>query len=287
MNTEALDFDTTNVLNSALAAGKALGGPIKAEGREPMIIIPEGFKAEVPPHQKLAPLPDHVIQSVTLNDCESFAAYVKRYQNAETVIFASLPTPSTSAQFLAIFDYHAAQKDGEADKQARRAAHRATYPCPYSPEWKLWTAVNGQALHQAAFIEFIDQNTPDIVTPDSATLMQLAMNFESRTNVKFRTAVDRVTGGRQLTFVEQVETGPEGNPEKVKVPEVFTLRLPVFEGGTPFEQKGRFEWRPSDGKLKVTIQLYRPEETIRTALDALRADIVAATEIEPLTGSPK
>ncbi len=266
-----------------LAAGKGLAAnPITATGREPTVLVPQGFELKTLPVAELPPLPDHIRQTVTLHDAESFTAYVKRYQTPLTLLFATLPVEGKGAGFTAIFDYHQGGKGAE--QAARRCAHVAHYPCPLALEWRTWTCIDGAALTQGDFIDFVDANARDILAPDSASLLELAMNFESKTDVQFSSKVDRVTGGRQLAFKETVDASGSGGA--IKVPDAMKLRLPVFEGGASFDLEARLEWAPRDGRLKVTVHLRRPEVVLRAALDVLRTEIGDQTGLTALNGKP-
>jgi uncharacterized protein YfdQ (DUF2303 family) len=266
-----------------LDAGKALGAPIRLDGYAPCLIVPEHYK--LVPLEPAKPLPvlDYIKSAVELTDVESFIAYVKRYQTAETVIFATLPLNGAPPSFTAVFDYHAAKADG-AEQQARRVAHKATYPCPFSVEWLAWTERNGKPQPQMDFVNFIEANAIDVVAPDSATMMEMVMNFEARTEVVFTSKVDRTMGAKVLLFNEKIDANSNGPLSSMKVPEFLELRLPVFEGGEAFPIRARMEYRPRDGALKIAYHLLRPVDVLREALASLDADIEAATGIAPMSG---
>lgn len=264
-----------------LAAGRAVGQPISVPtGRAPVVILPTGFELIKLPPAELPPLPDHIRQRLELDDAESFSTYVKRFKTKNTHLFASVPDEKgEGGEFLAVFDYH---EGGQGEEQAaKRCAHVAVYPCPTSEPWQTWLGVHGKAQKQADFIAFVDANAPDIVAPASADLLELAMNFESRSDVKFASKVERCTGGRQLQFTETVEAGAG----TIKVPEAMRLKLPVFEGGKSFDVEARLEWRPNGGALFVTVHLRRMTDVVRQAMGEVRSEIAEATALVVLTGS--
>jgi uncharacterized protein YfdQ (DUF2303 family) len=270
-----------------LAAGQARGNIIERPGYQPMLLVPEACKLVAVPHAERAPLPDHVRQAVSFVDAPSFIDYVKQWKRAETVIFACLPGANGQAEFRAIFDYHTRESQGTGHAAAR-CAHVAVYACPLSEEWETWMGANGTAQAQRDFIDFIEANAPDIVSPSAASLMELAMNFEARTEVNFSSKMDRTTGGRNLNFTENVEAGGRGGAGQIKVPDAMKLRLPVFEGGAAFDVDVRLEWVPRDGRLKVIVHLQRPAQKVREALASIRADIEApetGTGIRVLNGA--
>ncbi len=274
--------DTTQQL---LAAGKALGAPFSPidAGREPYRIVPADWRAEPIPFATLPPLPDHIRQHVTLEDAESFATYVKRYKDAHTLLFVRRGD-RTAAEFVAIFDYHHAHKDGV--PQVARLAHRAIYPCPFSVEWLAWRAVDGKAQAQEPFIDFLDANAGDIVTPSSADVKELALNFSAKTEVTFQSGVSRTVKGSTLTYQENVTAGG-GKQGTITVPDLIRLKLPIFEGGKPFDVDARIAWDPRGGTLKISVHLQRVERLIREAVRLASLEIAEATGLIPLTGAPQ
>lgn len=265
-----------------LGAGVTLAGPIEAAGRRPCVLVPDGYGLQFLEREDIAPVPDHIRQKVELVDLDSFTAYVLRYKQHTTAIFAT--ATDSGASFTAIFDYHETGRDGNAG----RSVHIATYPCPLSNEWRVWSGQNARGQKQEEFSEFIDANARDVTAPDSAALLELAMNFESRSDVQFQSDIRRSgAGGRTLRFVETIEAGRSGTAGEMKVPDSLQISVPVFEGGKKFSVDARLEFRVNGGRLAITYHLRRPQDTVRQAIADLRTDIATATEITPLLGSPK
>lgn len=274
-----------SAVKQLLIAGAALGTPHTLDRHQPYRLVPEGYTAEPIPVADLPPLPDHIRQQVRLEDADSFAAYVKRYQNTRTLIFARPATSGGDASFEAIFDYHHAAKGLEEERQAQRCAHRAVYPCPFSVEWKAWRAIDGKQQAQEPFLDFLDANAADIFHPTSADIHELALNFSAKTEVTFQSGLSRTVKGTTLTYQENVQAGG-GKSGSIQVPDLIALRLPIFEGGAPFDVAARIAWDPRGGSLKISVHLQRVERVVRTALAHLRSEIKEATGLEPLTGAP-
>lgn len=276
---------TPDTVQRLLAAGAALGNPNHPAGdREPYRIVPEGFKAEPIPHATLAPLPDHIRQTVRLDDSAGFARYVNDHKDENTVIFAKAGD-NGAATFTAIFDYHrkATTPASPLDSRPRHCAHRAVYACPFSIEWRAWFGVHGKPLAQEPFIDFLDANAGDIVEPSSADIRELALNFSCKTEVKFASSISRTVRGTQLTYQEDPQVGG-GRTGTIAVPDLVKLHLPVFEGGEAHDVDARVVWDPRGGALKITVQLQRVERLLRIALEELREEIAGTTKIIPLTG---
>lgn len=271
-----------------LRAGKALGQAITpGEPWQPYAIIPSGYKLEPLTRAAVEPLPEFIEQFVRLDDAESFIAYVKQFSTHTTRIFASNPNlgevakgTNGGASFTAIIDYH----QGGKDQQAGRISHLALYPLPLSIEFRTWLGNSGNKLKQDDFIKFVEANSPDIISPDSASLMELVLNFESTTTASFQSKINRVSGGRTLHFQEEVTQGAP-NIGKMTVPEYMELCMPIFEGGSLFSLRARMEYKSNGGSLAITYYLQRPHEIFRKALLTMREEIAHALEIPVLTGS--
>ncbi len=261
--------------------GRELGKPFPVSDRNQVIIIPDGFTAVAAPFVPIAPLPDHVVQRVTLYELESFTAYVKRYQKSETLVFVQ--TGVSGATFEAVFDYHQAEKDG--GDQVQHCSHIAEYPCPHSKEWQAWAGNNAKAMSQDAFAKFLDDNSVDITAPDSATLLEIVQDFEASINVDFSAKITPKTGAKTLLFTETVEGGGKGTSGKLDVPDEITLSLPVFQGGKLFQVTARIRFRIASGKLSLWYELRRPHTVIESAVKDIVSDVIASTGITPLAGS--
>jgi uncharacterized protein YfdQ (DUF2303 family) len=271
-----------------LLAGKALGvAQTPPRPYAPYAVIPQNCTLQPIPLAPLEPLPDHIRQAVRLDDAESFVLYVKSFRTHTTRVFATAPdfdaiSTGGGVEFTAFLDYH----EGGTEQHALRVAHTARFPVKISAEFAAWIGADGEAMTQMGFVEFIEANAPDVVTPDSASLMELALNFESKSEVSFQSRVDRVTGGRSLTFQEKVDAGSSGAPTigQVKVPEFLAIRIPVFEGGKAYDIAARISWRPANGRLSITINLQRPEAVFRQSLNTMRAEIAEELGLAVLTG---
>jgi hypothetical protein len=309
-----------------LTTGRGLAKePVIASGCAPVVIVPAGFDMKELPAAKeqpliLVPLPDHVRQKVTLTELESFVAYANSYQTPLTQIFGRVPTSiKESGEFLAVLDYHKAIRGGESESAsesaangnsqgsakrggsetsdreeakatAQRCAHVVSYPCPLSEAWRTWAAIDRQELDQGRFVDFLEDNMPDIVSPDGAAVLEMAMNFRCASQSEFSSKLDRSKGTVSVSYTEQAEAGNAaavGPAQKIALIEMLHLSLPVFQGGSRYEVKARLRWNPAGKKLKVTVALQRPMEVLETAFVAVRGLIQADTRLAVLMGSPE
>lgn len=255
-----------------LARGSAVASLVAADGRE-FIITPEGSKVETVPSVN-PPLPDHIRQGVTFDSAASFADYIGAFKTVNTRLFVS----AGLTKMVALFDYHAV------DGKPAQLGHRAVYPMPVSEEWKRWTGIDGQALPQAKFAEFLEENLEDVVVPDGAALLEASTYLQAKKKVEFKSGVRLANGDVQLTYDETTEAGGRG---QVNVPTEIEIGIPVFFGGDRYRVRAFFRWRIADeGKLFFTIALHRRQMILHDAVQAAAKVVGEATGLAPFFGLP-
>lgn len=245
------------------------------DGREHVFAPPGWQHRVIEPVDK--PLSDHIRQAVSLDDAASFAAYVNTFKTPRSRLFVSVAHHSMSA----LLDYHAAAEAGEAGKPDY-LDHRASYTMPFSEEWSRWARVDGVAMPQAKFAEFLEENLQDIVEPAGASVLEVALQLQSKKKVQFDSGVRLQDGSTQLTYREEVEAGTKGN---VKIPTEFVIGIPVFFGGDRYKIKAFLRYRIEEGKLAFHIVLHRKQFILQDAVQTTAKLVGEQTGLEPLFGS--
>lgn len=115
---------------------------LKTETDIPSVVVPDGF--EVKSLESLQLAPSRIRQSANLISPGSLIAYIQRFRDERTVVFAD----KTKTRIVAVLDFHQ-----NADNPSW-AAHKAVYDCPFSDDWKSWTANDGSKMDQINFAEF-------------------------------------------------------------------------------------------------------------------------------------
>lgn len=243
-----------------LAAGSALGVPRQhttPDGR-PYAIVPDGYTVcELP----RASVPERPRANVRLRDAASFIKYFMDHACYQSRIYASLEP----AKFLAVIDDFRDFNDaGEtiAGQSAWRE-FRAHFDIPASREWQLWHSANRKQMGQLAFAEFLQDNLPDVVQPDGADLLQLALNFEASQAGNFIATQRLQDGSHNLQW--RADNNSSGS---VKLPEQITLSIPVFENEQPSEVHARLRYRIKEGSLSIWYELIRSHKVLEQAFRA-------------------
>lgn len=285
MNTE-LDNDTTAGIIAELSrrAADALTRPVKGSYLDaaPFIVLRDAQGAEKVHYlDGLTNPPNRKTGTVKLLDAESFIAYYGTHGNGAPV-YATI----TPARFVAVLNEHTREAAGHRD-------HRADFTLSHSAEWTTWTKHNGRGAafgSNEAFALFLEDNAPDIVKPDPATMLSIALNFRVKADAGFSIAQRLNDGNVELAFNNVVNASSKGAAGgTVKIPEVFVIDVPVFAGvnAPRYKVEARFRYRLADGKLTLWYELVRPHKVVERAFTEIWERIRKETKAPVLLGTPE
>jgi len=213
------------------------------------------------------PHPTHVEQTHSFVSLDALVRYLNTYKQDSTMV-----TFTGEGKFTAYLDYHAAPAGPAAWKK-----HTAQLTLVKSLEFGEWSAKNRKAMSQAEFAEFLDDNQADLV--DAAAMMEVSRTLTATKNVQFKSSTDLSNGSSELIYTEDVR-GQMANGQAV-IPQVFELRIPVFNGEEATLIRARFRYRIEDGKLQLWYILHRPALLALDRIQSACAEIHQATELIP------
>lgn len=269
-NQETQQFGDTQ---AAIAAGAALGDP-----RSPCVDEKAGVFTVVPKDyhvvdlEKFLPRPLRIKESVHLYDTDSFIAYVNGFKLPVSRIFFNTP----EEEFVAVLDYHEVET-------ASWCGHTASYKPRRSVEFETWMASNRKQMTQVDFARFLEENMPDVVEPNSAELLQVALTFEAKKSVEFASGVRLNNGQIQFAYDEIVRgTAQKGT---IEIPEKFVLGIPIHINGPAYRIDVRLRWRLQEGKVVFWYELVRPHRYVEDALKEIRERVATETAVALLVGS--
>lgn len=256
----------------------AAAGARKIEGA-PVASVPPGYKLE---SLRKYDDPQAATGTVAVHSLNSLAEYLKKHSDAASAIFAG----REDRIVFGVVDWH--DKDPVAGEIPGWARHRVDYKLRFTPEWEAWTGISGRAIQQAAFAEFIEENLPDIIAPDSATVLEVVSKLTGTRKIEFGSARNLGNGDVAIMWQETTDAGSGVNQE-TKVPSELTLRLPVFVGAekaTTFDVKAFLRYRIKDGSLTFEVKLHRPEKAIDAAFDEVVSELRSALATAEVTDVP-
>ena len=268
----------SNNFDAAIHLGSILADAFIAEtelGDQsiPYVLVPSDCKVQ--DLENLFPTPSRPKGTIKYRDMQSFCRAVEAQKGedvSETLLYGNLFEPS----FYAVFNDHNYCAPGWRD-------HRATYDCPLSVEWKLWLGANKRVMSQEVFAQFIEDNAPDCVTPDAATMIEIARTLEAKKKVNFASGIRLSNGQNELTYEEEITgTASKG---KIPLPELFTIGISVLEGGPRYALNARLRYRITDkGMLTIWYDLERPHKVLEDAAKQVWAAIEEATKLTIYNG---
>ena len=248
-----------NILKTALIHLAGNAAPIDV-GSEKLLAVPKDYN--LLSLEKHMPAPTRKRGTATLTTVASLVQYVNRHKTSATQVYAQLEPP----KFVAVLDDHDTEGTGFGQ-------HRAEYVPPLSKEWGIWNGHNGKRISQEDFALFLEQNVLDIHAPVAGAMLEIAQSLSATSGSKFKSGKNMGNGDIQFSYEETTEA-TAGREGQTKIPEEFTLAIPVFQGGTRFEVTAKFRYRLTGGNLSIWYDLLRPHKVIEAAV----LDIVESIE---------
>jgi len=266
------DAGVAGDVQAAINAGAAMADP-RTPGLDPgtgtYTVVPKGY--EIVSLDEYMVRPRRIAQDVRLQDTESFVEYVKHFKTRASRVFFN----ATDEEFHAVIDYHEAETPAWCD-------HVARYQPQRSVEFATWLSANRRQMTQVDFARFVEENLPDIVEPNSADLLNVALTFEAKKSVEFSSGVRLQNGQIQFQYDEVVRgTAQKGT---IEIPEKFVLGIPIHLNGPAYRIDARFRWRLQEGKVTFWYEMVRPQKYIEHALKEIRSAVAEGTGVPVLSG---
>lgn len=225
--------------------------------------------------------------TIALHDAKSFLLAFARHKTDASVIYGSL----VPGAFTAVFNDH-----GAGDKAPGYRDHKAIYTLKYSKEWNNWVSMNGKDKGfngNEEFAFFIEGNAPDIVTPPAADMLQIASNFKVKISGAYKNSMSIQNGSINLEWVESVDatatvSKASGGVTSIKIPEKFTIRIPVFEGVDQplYSIEAKLRIRVGGGSAKIWYDLMQPHKPAEQAFKAIWDKIEKEAGVPVMLGTP-
>lgn len=259
----------------------AMGANVVESDAKPYVMVPDGYSLKDMEGTMSAPTRSR--GTVHLRDVTAFIVTVNKFKNEAATIYRQVhPKP----EFSAVFNDDTATQPGWGD-------HVAHYACPLSPEWQAWANASGKPMAQNDFALFIERNLPDIRTFEddegaslvtATEMLEVSRSLQAKKKVNFASGTRLDNGEIQFRYEEQIE-GTVGKGD-LKVPELFLLGIPVFEGGTGYAVLARLRYRIGErGDLSMWFDLERPHKIVEDAVEQLAKQIEAETGLKAINGT--
>lgn len=234
-------------LDAAIAAARIAAPLVTGPDKRDYAFIPEGFSLKE--LEDRAALPPRPRQSVTVDDRASLSAYANRHKSKSSIIIADYDALQISARL----DWH--PHNEEATFGASGAdGHNVTLKIRPSEEFARWDKMEGEFHPQAEFARFLEENAVDVEMPDAATMIELSKDFEAQSGSVYKSSVRLQNGDRALRYETETKALSD-----VVIPNIFTLRIPLYLGEEPMQLTARFRWRAQNGMILLGFEWHRVE----------------------------
>lgn len=248
---------------------------------------PPGWQMQQIDMEKYLPVPRRKVAKVILTDADTYVDYIKRHGSlANCTLLCKADFLKGTLGFTAILNDH-----GEQEDQQHWRDHTAAYVPEKSVEWSTWLANNGsdKAMTQIQFAAFLEENLKDIAStgedlPTGSAILQMALDFEAKQDMRFKSAVRLQSGGVRMEYVEDED---KNTVAVMKVFERFQIAIPVLRDDTArYPITARLRYRQRDGRVIFWYELVRQDLIMEQSARALVESIKTRAGVPFFFGSP-
>jgi uncharacterized protein YfdQ (DUF2303 family) len=228
------------------------------EKLHPIAIVPPGHQLQSV--EDFAKAPYRRRGKVTLHDAESFIAFVNRFEDDHSLVFAD----SKKVAFRAVLNYHESGPEGN----PRHSDWQAIFTLRLTEDWTRWIGMNKRAVSQVEFAQFLEDNLLNIAEPAGTDILSLATHLQVHKDVAFRSNVRLQDGMTQFLYEESDATRGE-----MRLPPMMILGIIPFDGSPSYRVEARLRYRVNEGRLTLWYDLVRPDRVVDTAFADVEKEI--------------
>jgi uncharacterized protein YfdQ (DUF2303 family) len=282
-----------------------VGAGDAAQDAQHVLAVPKGveIKSIKPLLDEYLTKPERRRGIATLTTLNSFVQHTNRFKDADSIIYAQRDEQKPG--LISVLDYH---MQGPNNEDARFGQHRGRYAFPVSEQWEAWAKIDGVKLGQKEFAEFLEERIMDILPPPldgradagalaldlvstlggemagPSRLLEVARGLKMQEMSEVTNAQNLQSGEMELVF-RTTHTDGQGN--KLNVPSLFLIGVPVFDGDAAYKLPIRLQYRRSGPAITWIIKRYRPEIVFFDAFDQATKKVEAETQLPVLIGTPE
>lgn len=254
-----------------------------------------------------------------LTTLDSVITWANRFKGEGSVLYAKNDDDAPSLTCIA--DYHLGGAPSvdvmTGDPTARHGKHRAAYSFPLSKKWQAWMKMSGTAQSGVEMGAFLEDNILDVIDPPiqlttpgiagseaneaelrlidiarrlegsygtGAQLLGMAKSFTVNEAADYAVAHNSTTGEATVQ-IKSEHLDSSGAP--IRVPKLFLIAIPVFEGGVVFRLPVRFQYRKAGSTVKFFLTIHDPKHAKDIAFDEAVNEAATETGLPLLIGTPE
>ena len=255
-----------NEIESAIEAGKELvkGKLVLESDTHSYHVIPKGYEITAIEHKKT--VPERKKGTRTFVSAKSFCSYVNKHKTKNQTIIIADESKDIVRAVLNDHSEAAEWGDFQADLKLEK-----------SRQWEAWVNNSDQFVGQENFAKFIEDNRSDfmcgvikdaegkdIENTSAVALNQLILDLEYSANETLVSKINTQTGERVYSYSNE----QNGNCS-FKLPKTFTLAIPIFKNGDPFQITVNLRTRMTEGSARFGFNIDQMHENIEKAFDGI------------------
>lgn len=271
--------ETTDIVELAEAAGRL---PVKIETNDgrTLIALPgvQGsyqYHDVTVPNAADVPLPKLLKQSVAIQTSGSLKAYVNRFKNDDSMLFADIGANVITA----VIDYHEAPLE-LMNPKALYGAHVATLTLAHSKEWLTWINQNEKLVDQVMFANFLEENGLDFLEPTGGELLDICRDLQVTGSKHFEGSV---RDGSLVKLTYKKEEGATTSLD-MELPSEFMIAIPVYFDEPPVQIRCLMRRKIDDGDLYLGYKMIRVENARQDEFQRIAGVVQFDTHITMVNG---
>lgn len=209
-----------------------------------------------------------------VRDAESFLAYWTKHKDDNSEVYAD----SERLTVTAVLDANTADN-------ARWGGHRLHLALRQTAAWQQWTRQDGHLMKQEDFADFLEDHLPELLEPDSATMLEIAQSIQGVSKAEFQSGTRLSSGERKLAYTETIQA-KAGQKGELVIPESFIVGLHPFEGSDGYRLTARLRYRINGGPIQLGYKLERPTEIRDKAFNDVVKKIGEDIDVAIMNGQP-
>lgn len=217
------------------------------------------------PGQKEIYPPRQVAANVKLQTSGSLKAYLNRFKNVDSMLFADITTNSLHG----VIDYHGAGHDTHGFTgilTAKHAIHSAVLILPKSKEWEVWVGNNEKLMSHEGFASFLEENALDVETPNGGDLLELCRDLQVKSGTEFKSSI-------RMGDTVKFEYKKDNEINELQLPSEFIISIPVYFGEPPISLRCLTRRKIDDGNLFLGYKIVRLENARQQEFQRIVSDV--------------
>lgn len=214
-------------------------------------------------------------------DVRSFAEYVNRYKEEDTLAYAidvpadaPLLLQQSHVAFVAVIDDY--PTGGTSSR-----THRATLELTPTVAARRWGAVLGKWINQEALLDLVVDGAGEVISPDAADLRDLAANLHAIRSVEVESVIR--TGGEGTIAVSENVKLKAGASRQFTFPEEMSVTFTPFNREFyPVTLDVRVKATVTDKHVRFLLTAPTLADQLTSVIDGYAAQVHAATDLVPL-----